>query len=746
MTPRSSLLLILLAACGQSGLGDNPPYYPEDGTPPSVTALSPDAEDGNIGGQAVTIQGSGFGDDPNRVTVVFNGRNAEIVSVTDAEIVVVAPHGPIEGGPVAVTVGTPEGQATLSGGYTYEVDDLTSSETAYIVATNARFACYGGTENPQNPQCDGVNYYGDYGIEGSSEFYEIVYPRVHSTLVGFWGGVDTAPTWTVERPDVAQYAEWVDDLRVNVGDRFTLTNPALAGETACWPSDSEACDGEGEVSYDLSTMAYCTEPAVDGAVPRYVADWPIDRNFFAVPDNDGYDGETPVEIVLDVPEVGVNGVKLLLPEPALFRATEGFPVAGDEDQDTLWGTSGVQGCFDDDADGNTTLDEVALGWSWNQSSLSAEDILAAAEEANGPGVVEDVRVYVNASAIYGVISWLSLESYAVRASIEVPDEEGLLEMPVSVMYQFPSLTSSWGEVSIGRFIWGDPLQSDYALLLFSLNRVVEYRINTDQGDLVFAYVNADIGFSSWSNPLDQDDCGDCLDNDGDGWADDEDPDCARDGTAELGFGDTTCNDGEDNDGNGLVDHADPVCEEATDEESNCFDGIDNDLDFETDEDDCECKSGGNETTRDDGDLPCCNGDDDDGDGWIDDADPSCQDGSEEGLSGEPCNDGIDNDGNGDIDANDPYCGEEGAFAESEQPEFEGDCIDGLDNDEDGYTDANDPGCEYGYNSRETSNPDESSVVPTCYDGIDNDEDELTDAQDEDCALDGTPNGYQAEGE
>ncbi len=53
-------------------------------------------------------------------------------------------------------------------------------------------------------------------------------------------------------------------------------------------------------------------------------------------------------------------------------------------------------------------------------------------------------------------------------------------------------------------------------------------------------------------------CNDGLDNDGDGWVDEQDPDCMS-GDQETGFGTGTCNDGIDNDGNGMTDSLDPSC-------------------------------------------------------------------------------------------------------------------------------------------------------------------------------------------
>ena len=49
------------------------------------------------------------------------------------------------------------------------------------------------------------------------------------------------------------------------------------------------------------------------------------------------------------------------------------------------------------------------------------------------GVVKDVRVSVNASVSYGLFGWLGLESTAVRASVEVDDSLGRLELPVKLL-------------------------------------------------------------------------------------------------------------------------------------------------------------------------------------------------------------------------------------------------------------------------------------------------------------------------
>ena len=57
----------------------------------------------------------------------------------------------------------------------------------------------------------------------------------------------------------------------------------------------------------------------------------------------------------------------------------------------------------------------------------------------------------------------------------------------------------------------------------------------------------------FDNPLDAvDNCSDCIDNDGDGWVDVQDPDCAGDEGEINATTASTCNDGLDNDEDGLL--------------------------------------------------------------------------------------------------------------------------------------------------------------------------------------------------
>jgi len=173
-------------------------------------------------------------------------------------------------------------------------------------------------------------------------------------------------------------------------------------------------------------------------------------------------------------------------------------------------------------------------------------------------------------------------------------------------------------------------------------------------------------------------CGDGLDNNGDGWVDWADLTC-RPGASYLGGENDTytlgaegfeCSDADlagvvDNDGDGFANVDDPECLFGWDPSgesalpSSCEDTLDNDCDGWVDALDPGCLSNPLSETL--GGSPggsCANGLDDDADGWVDALDPDCLSGNDDEIAlSTPleCNDGIDNDGDGDIDGADANC-------------------------------------------------------------------------------------------
>lgn len=185
-----------------------------------------------------------------------------------------------------------------------------------------------------------------------------------------------------------------------------------------------------------------------------------------------------------------------------------------------------------------------------------------------------------------------------------------------------------------------------------------------------------------------------------------------------------CGDGLDNDGDGLVDSYDPACNTTRLPPARCNDEKPGLL---VQDPACEQSTRG---AYESADPVCANRVDDDQDGLRDQDDPGCQNhlgqytpaGTSE-INPE-CSDGIDNDNDGLVDFfADPGCGGlPSGYAENIDPT----CADGRDNDGDGHIDyPQDPGCEGPFDSSEQN--------PACTDGIDNDGDGHTDFPDDpDC--------------
>ena len=214
------------------------------------------------------------------------------------------------------------------------------------------------------------------------------------------------------------------------------------------------------------------------------------------------------------------------------------------------------------------------------------------------------------------------------------------------------------------------------------------------------------------------DCNDGLDNDGDGVVDADDPDCTS-GFDDNESDDVSCSDGEDNDGDGYSDRNDPDCRYGNSEDGSfavaaCNDGVDNDADGLIDSEDEDCRSAwdNDEVLSPSGKSACTDDFDNDGDGWIDYDDADCGTyGDEVGYSVAACNDDVDNDGDGFIDAEDAGCTDSSYDSEDDG---DGSCSDGADNDADGWTDNADPDCFYG-------GVEDNSFfgLSGCNDGIDN---------------------------
>ncbi|HUH04202.1 MAG TPA: hypothetical protein VML75_19525, partial [Kofleriaceae bacterium] len=145
---------------------------------------------------------------------------------------------------------------------------------------------------------------------------------------------------------------------------------------------------------------------------------------------------------------------------------------------------------------------------------------------------------------------------------------------------------------------------------------------------------------------------------------------------------------------------------ADGQSAECGDGIDNDGDGLIDAADPACLAGGDRESPDPYFPACSDGLDNDGDGLIDfPEDPGCDTGEDDDESNPrvpQCRDGIDNDGDGLIDyPNDPGCFISASNSEQDDcpdgPQCPA-CSNGIDDDGDGLIDygpaaTNDPGCD-----------------------------------------------------
>ena len=177
------------------------------------------------------------------------------------------------------------------------------------------------------------------------------------------------------------------------------------------------------------------------------------------------------------------------------------------------------------------------------------------------------------------------------------------------------------------------------------------------GTLIAVALLAACGGSGTSSRMQELNCNDGLDQDGDGLTDCADPDCqataACGGRADGGPGETNCSNGLDDDDDGSTDCDDRDCSDSPDCTGGeiCDDGLDNDDDGYVDCDDADC-AGASYCAS--GSEICTNGIDDDDDGYIDCDDGDCY-GSVYCNGAEICDDGIDNDVDGYTDCADSDC-------------------------------------------------------------------------------------------
>lgn len=775
-----TLVVLSLMACDQ---GDRVLYY-DNIDSVGVSGFDGDSfEVGNLGGKTVTVTGSGFGSEVDLVTVQFGSVNAEVLEVTDTALTVVTPRGPITGGLVDVRVAAPSGQGELVDGYEYQVPSVTDDQAGYVLINDYWRSPSDGSEE--------AAYAGAWvGFGASAEWYDFAFPRAHASNVGYLGATDwTGDEWVVEYPAYRPFVQAADDLLKEIPNGLTLVNPNVPEGSTCIVLEEEAdgslvyvegdCGGLDYREYQNGQLQFCEEQSIDAGTRSYQAEWPIEEPFM-VPvgeiasddltdimdscqnglddDDDGLadalDPDCHPEVRVEAAGTGFNDDDLMLRFPEQMD----FSLGNQEGSFLL----DLGGCSSD-------VEGAVLTIEWQPSGVeySTHEKIAAAD------------THVRLTVMQSQFGWFGPIDFPIQATITVPDaynvdpETGLssLSLPVDVMNQFASFTNAnslTGCDSFGGCSFGDA-DGNYGMFWVAATRVTEYRLSAPDhpfntgGDLVVAYATGTFGLTTndFTPHIENSGCGNCVDDDGDGWADELDADCILgDSGEEDGLNDVYgCSDGIDNDGNGLIDAEDTEnCESGVDGETNCANGVDDDLDGWVDELDSECVSGDSNAAElgADADLACTNGLDDDGDGWIDSADPGCENGAgtdEGGFGTTACNDGIDNDGHYDVDSEDYYCVLYGASSDSEAPasdDYASDCVDGVDSESesqlDDYIDTFDPACEKspyfseGTRAWKSTDPMNSE----CYDDLDNDGDGATDSEDPGCwnpDFDFEPDGF-----
>lgn len=757
-----------------------PTYYDDEAAGPTFESFDIPFEAGNIGGQERRILGSGFGDDPDSVVVLFDNHNAHVKSVTDSEIVVETPRGPVTLGAVDVIVGTPTGYVEVEGGYTFQRaeflpdedgDPETANESFYegqeyfVAVRNWYNSCIAGIGSPIGG-CDGSASFGTVGISAQAEFPFYPYPKYHNSQSAFWQANDESFPVDTDGDGNFDTDGWSFQLfdpvtpdpvfRERVSGRIFMRNLDLVAEDgrdtdvcvdlAASPSAGIVpCDETAPATakrYDSSVLELCeTRDPTDGRTSVWAEDYPINQDFFV---SFGGDPEGGTLIELNIEGMGQTRAEdlevtdgegydlvqeLLLPPPitSTLQLEGGFG----EGIESLALTGLLATCPDGDGDGSAALTEEGLVFSWRPY-----DVYTAADpRGDSPldvwkdteaGQAVRVNSYVRFSVTLTDETWYGRENRGLRASVTVPDAyrfdpttgRSSLGIPNEILYRFPTTDLSCrGENEFAQTGFLCGSDDNPSLLWIEIVRITDYRIETPVGPTIFSYSTGDFGAGDfWSHPLEREG-GTCADCYDNARA--TDPTRVDRWVDEL---DPDCN----------PDDPEAPLEEDVRETTiygdyTCNDGIDNNGDGLVDFDDPLCVSGFA------GESSCTDGTDNDEDGWLDeldnDCDPDDPDAQEDGSNSDTaCSDGLDSDGDGWIDVEDPGC--EDGFDDDEGGLGTTECNDGEDNDGRGGIDFDDPICK----QLGAEDNEDWERASQCIDSADNDGDGFYNEFDLNCAM------------
>ncbi|MEL6346761.1 MAG: IPT/TIG domain-containing protein [Myxococcota bacterium] len=772
---RTSTLFFLLpmGALTACAAAEFEAYYDEDGVPPTISGVSVIGEDGNVGGQTVVIQGSNFGESSLAVTVMFGDQNAEIVDITDSEITVISPRGPLEGGPVDVAVGTISGFERLEGGYSYTLGNTTGDDgdnkvpfpertegqIAYVTIANTTLSCLGGihdTDGALGNQCQQFAYTGQSGITGQAEGYEFTFPRAHLAWFDMLNGFGQRNAiswneWTIMDPPQSinpfDLGGDTEDQRIDVGE-VTLRNRQI--------NDPFCVD----LSY-FGDYRYTGGGAIpddpDGRTYDVFTVTPADTR----PLNTDFEDECPTDYVS-----GQGRRAAQFNNRLRMCETQEYDYANTHVYEASWlsGSNFFQGSRSDGgvppevqipievsipnlgiedfpitlpayAQFESTLGDESFDWIYREGNDACPDGDDPDRVTSGddpvyewrwipadietPSGVSQVNHFVTVNVSLLTIGWFGSE-LPIQATITVPDNNNFdpetgyasVALPASVFFALPTNSLDFGFAAGGL---ANELTGEYI-----------DPSETGYGQLtvtVERITEYTIEGVSGRNRAGERKSGDLVIAYATGdvalWIDWTNPlDSSN-----------PCSDCQDNDGDGWVDLEDPDClfgenPEGEDEDDTCINGEDDDEDGLIDEEDPDCSESGFLSE----DFTCNDSVDNDGDGEIDSLDVDCVD----ALSGESsqCINDEDDDGDGWVDDEDPGCSE-GLFEDGEDP-AEYTCNDGLDNDGDGWIDGDDPACTDGLDEEN----DGFNAEFECNDGLDNDFHGDIDSEDLRCVLRG----------
>jgi hypothetical protein len=381
-----------------------------------------------------------------------------------------------------------------------------------------------------------------------------------------------------------------------------------------------------------------------------------------------------------------------------YQIPDDDDVGDDDTSPPLFGDEDCGNSLDDDGDGladcfdpDCATDSACLHECSAAATLSCGEILSA--NNGGPG-------HSDAIDGYGCTTW---------------DESGpeyAFEFTATITEEVTAVLTVAGHGNLDVFVLDGDEECDGTACLAYGASTVHWTANAGQDYLIVVdgYAGAQDSFSLellCPSGGSGENCFNGIDDDGDGLADCNDPDCATDPNCV----DENCNNNIDDDGDGYVDCDDTECwNESVCDGENCNNFVDDNGNGLIDCADPDCFIFPNCSTE-----QCYDAIDNDGDGLVDCDDPDCS-GSSDCIPEWSCNNGFDDDGDFLVDCDDDECfGNTDCFGEQ--------CLNNQDDDWDGLIDCDDPDC--------FTNP--NCVAEICANGIDDDLDGDVDCDDVECA-------------